>query len=58
MTSQFILTRPRVANFLDMIKIAILFIKTTSKDSSKVNRIKNYILKCDIALYLLIQECY
>ena len=39
------LRRPRVVNFADIIKIATIFIKTTFKDSNKIKRIKNYVLK-------------
>ena len=51
MTSQslsqntFILRRPRVANFADIIKITIILIKTTFKDSKKVKKFRNYALK-------------
>ena len=38
-----ILRRPRVANFVDIIKIATMFTKTTLKDARKVKRIKNYV---------------
>ena len=38
----FILRMARVANFADIIKIAIIFIKRTFKDSKKVKRIRNY----------------
>ena len=41
----FILRRPTVANFADIINIAAMFIKTTFKDSKKVKRIRNYVLK-------------
>ena len=37
--------RPRVVNFADIIKIATIFIKTTFKDSNKIKRVKNYVLK-------------
>ena len=46
MTSQplfqntFILRRPRVANFAYIIKIATMFIKTTFKDSKKLNELE------------------
>ena len=33
------LTRPRVANFADIIIIATIFVKTTLKDTKKVKRI-------------------
>ena len=45
------LRRSRVANFADIIKIASLFIKTTFKDSKKVKRVRNYVLKCNIYPY-------
>ena len=41
----FILRRPTVANFADIINIAAMFIKTTFKHSKKVKRIRNYVLK-------------
>ena len=31
--------------FADIIKVATMFIKTTFKDSKKVKRIRNYVLK-------------
>ena len=46
--------RPRVANFADIIKIATIFISKTFKDSNKVKRITNYVLKCNLYLYFLI----
>ena len=60
MTSQplfqntFISRKPRVANFSDIIKLASLFINTTCKDSKKVKRIRNYVLKDNLYLYFLI----
>ena len=39
----FILRRPRVAVFADIIKIVTIFIKTILNDSRKVRRIRNYI---------------
>ena len=39
------LRRPRVVNFADIIKIATIFIKTTFKDSNKIKRVKNYVVK-------------
>ena len=41
----FILRRPRVANFADIIKIATISIRTTIKDSNKVKENRNYALK-------------
>ena len=48
--------KPGVATFADMIKIVIMFIKTIFKDSTKVKRIGNYVSKCSLYLYLLIQQ--
>ena len=48
------LRRPRVAVFADIIKIVTMFIKTISKDSKNVKRIKNYVPKCNLYLYFLI----
>ena len=42
------------AYFADIIKTATKFIKTTLKDSKKVKRIRNYVLKCNLYLYFLI----
>ena len=50
----FILRKPRLANFADIIKIATIFIRTTFKDSNKVKRIRNYALKYNLFLYFLI----
>ena len=41
----FILRRPTIANFYDIIKVATMFIKNVSKDSKEVNRIWNYLSK-------------
>ena len=43
----FILRRPRAAIFADIIQIAAMFIKIIFKDSKKVKRKRNYILKCN-----------
>ena len=48
------LGRPRVANFANLIKIAAMFIKKIFKDSKKVKRMRNYILKSSVHLYFLI----
>ena len=40
-----VLRRPRVANYVDIIKFANLFFSATLKNSNKVERIRNYILK-------------
>ena len=50
----FILRRPKVTNFAVIIKIAIKFIKKTFRDSKKVERMRNYVLKCNLYLYILI----
>ena len=50
----FILRRLRVASFADIIMIATMFIKETFKDSEKVERTRNYGLKCNLYWYLLI----
>ena len=41
----FILRRTRVANFSNIIKIATTFIKTTFRDSKKVNKIRKFWLE-------------
>ena len=50
----FILRRPRVAIFTDIIKIVTKFIKTIFTYSRKVKRIGNYVSKCTLYLYFLI----
>ena len=50
----FILRRPGVADFADIIKIAAMFIKKIFKDSKKVKITRNYALKCNLYLYFLI----
>ena len=50
----FILKRPGVAIFADIIKIVTMFIKTILKDSRKVRRIRNYVSKWNLYLYFLI----
>ena len=49
-----ILRKPRLANFVDIIKIATLFIKTTCKDLKKIKGVRNYVLRCNLYLYLMI----
>ena len=62
MTSQplfqnvFILRRPRVANFDDIIKIATMFVKKTFKDSKKVRGIRNYVLNKNLYLCFMIER--
>ena len=50
----FIFRRPRLANFADIIKITIMFIKTIFKDSKNVKGIRNYALKFNLYLYFLL----
>ena len=57
----FILRKPKVADFADIIKMATMFTKTTFKKNQKKNQKKtttkknrNYILKCKLYLYFLI----
>ena len=54
--SKYILKKPREVHFANIIKIANKFIKTTFKDSKKVKRIRNYILKCNLYPYFLIYQ--
>ena len=46
------LRRPGVAIFADIIKIITRFIKEIFKDSRKPKRIRNYVLKCNLYLFL------
>ena len=50
----FILRRPGVAIFADIIKVVTMFIKIIFKDSRKVKRLGNYVSKCNLYLYFLI----
>ena len=50
----FISINPTVPDFADIIKIATICNKTTSEDSKKAKRIRNYILKCNLYPYFLI----
>ena len=50
----FILRRLKVANFADIIKIATMFVKTYFKGQNIVEKIRNYVLKCNLYLYFLI----
>ena len=43
----YILKRPKITNFANIIKITTMFIKTTFKDWKKVKRIEKYVLKYD-----------
>ena len=44
------------AIFAYIMKIVTIFIKTIFKDSKKVKRIRNYVSKCSLYLYFLIQR--
>ena len=50
----FYLRMPRVATFADMIKVAIMFIKTMFQNSIKIKSIRKYALKRNLYLYFLI----
>ena len=50
----FILKRPGVAVFADVIKIVTMFIKTILKDSRNFRRNRNYISKTNLYMYFLI----
>ena len=47
------LRRPGVVIFADIIKIVTMFIKTISKDSRTVKRIRNYVSKSNLYVYFL-----
>ena len=51
-----ILRRPGETIFAGIIKIVTMFIKIIFKDSRKVKRIRNYVSKCNLYLYFLIQQ--
>ena len=48
--------KSRVANFVPMIKIPTMFIKTIFKDLNTVKQDRNFLLKCNPYLYFLIQQ--
>ena len=48
-----ILRRPGVVVFADIIKIVTMFIKTITKDSRKVKRIRNYLSNSNLYVYFL-----
>ena len=50
----FVLRKPRVAIFADIIKIVTMFLKTNFVDSEKVRRYGNYVSKCNLYPYFLI----
>ena len=47
----FILRRPGIAIFAEIIKTVTMFIKSICKDSKLVKKIRNYISKCNICIY-------
>ena len=49
----FILRKLRVANVADIIKISTMFLKKSFKDSNKVKRLRNYVLKCNLTSVFL-----
>ena len=51
---KFILRRPRVTIFPDIIKIITIFIKAILKGSKKVEKIRNYVSKFNLDLCFLI----
>ena len=53
MESMFVMSISK-AIFGDIAKIVTMFIKTIFKDSIKVKRIRNHVLKCNLYLYSLI----
>ena len=52
----FILRRPGVANFAEIIKILTILIEKIFKDSKKVKMFRNYVPKCNRYLYFLIWQ--
>ena len=48
-----ILKRPGVVIFVDIIKVVTMFIKTITKDSRTVKRIRNYVSKSNLYVYFL-----
>ena len=48
-----ILRRPGVVILADIIKIVTMFIKTITKDSRKVKRIRNYLSNSNLYVYFL-----
>ena len=50
----FILRRPRVADFAYTIETETMSMKTILSDSKRVKRFRNYALKCNRYMYLLI----
>ena len=52
----FVLKRPRVANFANIIKIPTMFVKAAFKESKKVVKNINYVSKCNLYQYFLIKQ--
>ena len=48
--------KPGVVIFADIIKIVTMFIKTITKDSRKVKRIRNYVSKSNLYVYFLMWQ--
>ena len=52
----FVLVKPGVTIFCDIIKTVIIFIKTIIEDSRKVKRIRNYVPERNLYLCFLIEQ--
>ena len=50
----FVLRRPGVVIFADIIKILTMFIKKILKDSRKVRRVRKYVSKWNLYMYFLV----
>ena len=50
------LRRPGLVAFADIMKIVTMFIKTITKDSKKVERIRKYLSKSNLYVYFLISQ--
>ena len=50
----FVLRKPRVAIFADIITFTTIFIKEIFKDSKQVKGTRNYVSICNLYLYFLI----
>ena len=50
----FVLRRPRLAIFTDIIKVTTIFIKEAFNDSNRFKKIENYVLKWNLHLSFLI----
>ena len=54
--NNFILRRSGVAIFTDIINVLTFLIETIFKDSRKVKRIRNFVSKCNLCMYFLIEQ--